>query len=197
MLSHITLVYPHGDKVNLEYAVGSTILEVAKNFGMDSKYRKTCIVQIKSKGLLPPTQEEKRAFTPKKLEDGYRYADTYHLSAEDNGAEIHLQIVRITYTNSHNVDINVVAYDGENMTNLVHRTEAIDLPFACDGRMSCSTCYCILDKNTFEKLGEPEPDEAEMLVVSRHFGRIGCQIDFTKKVDKCHIMHPRSAKSKS
>ena len=75
----------------------------------------------------------------------------------------------------------VQCYEGDTVQDIAENDEMVSgyLAFACTGNMACSTCHCILDAESFEKLEPPSAAEEDMLDMAadlRPTSRLGCQI---------------------
>lgn len=69
----------------------------------------------------------------------------------------------------------------------------VDIEAACEGSLACATCHLILDQATYDKLGEPSEDEADMLDLA--FGltptsRLSCQIRVSDDLEGAVITVP-------
>ncbi len=75
----------------------------------------------------------------------------------------------------------------------VGRDNNLGIEGTCGGSLSCATCHIIVDKEWFEKVGEPSEDEEDMLDLA--FGleptsRLGCQIRMDKSLDGLKVKIP-------
>lgn len=96
--------------------------------------------------------------------------------------------------------ISVTLRDGSNQTLTaeggvsvmeVIRDAGIDEMVAlCGGCLSCATCHVIVDEDWFAKVGEPGPDESDLLESSDHRGptsRLSCQIMVDPALDGLRV----------
>ena len=75
----------------------------------------------------------------------------------------------------------------------VARDNDLGIEGTCGGSISCCTCHVVIDKDWFPVVGNPNPDEEDMLDLA--FGltstsRLGCQIEITDKLDGLRISIP-------
>ena len=61
----------------------------------------------------------------------------------------------------------------------IGRDANLGIEGTCGGSLSCATCHVVVDPEWYEKTGEPDPDEEDMVDLA--FGleptsRLGCQI---------------------
>ena len=76
----------------------------------------------------------------------------------------------------------------------VGRDNNLGIEGTCGGSLSCATCHIIVDKEWYEKLGEPSEDEEDMLDLA--FGlektsRLGCQIRIDNNLDGLRVKIPQ------
>jgi len=67
---------------------------------------------------------------------------------------------------------------------------------ACSGIMACSTCHVVIDPEWFDRVGEPEEAEQDMLDLAyspRDTSRLGCKIVLSKDVDGLVVRLPKNA----
>ena len=67
---------------------------------------------------------------------------------------------------------------------------------ACSGIMACSTCHVVIDPEWFDRVGEPEEAEQDMLDLAyspRDTSRLGCKIVLSKDVDGLLVRLPKNA----
>lgn len=96
--------------------------------------------------------------------------------------------------------ISVTLRDGSNQTLTaegglsvmeVIRDAGIDEMIAlCGGCLSCATCHVIVDEDWFAKVGEPGPDESDLLESSDHrvpTSRLSCQIMVDPALDGLRV----------
>lgn len=72
----------------------------------------------------------------------------------------------------------VFAKENESILEAAHRNK-IELEGACEGSLACSTCHVILNKNLYDKLGEPSDREYDLLdqaYMPTSTSRLGCQV---------------------
>jgi len=75
----------------------------------------------------------------------------------------------------------VTAYEGDTMYDVASEEETVSgyLAFACGGHMACSTCHCVVDEKSFNKLEPATSAEEDMLDLAADLqptSRLGCQI---------------------
>lgn len=95
----------------------------------------------------------------------------------------------------------VKAYEGTTLTDVAKfgqlegaSTLGEYLECACSGIMACSTCHVVVDRKWFEKVGEPNEDEQDMLDLAyspRRTSRLGCQITLTSEMDGIVLWLPK------
>ena len=91
----------------------------------------------------------------------------------------------------------VEAQIGLSILEVAHENN-IDLEGACEGSLACATCHVILEENIYNKLGEPEEAEQDMLDLAfglTHTSRLGCQIILTKDLDGIKIKLPSATRN--
>lgn len=73
---------------------------------------------------------------------------------------------------------------------------AEQLECACSGVMACSTCQVVVDPSWYDKVGEPEEAEQDMLDLAYEptdTSRLGCQLVLTRDLDGLVVHLPRDA----
>ena len=66
------------------------------------------------------------------------------------------------------------------------RDAGLDIEAACGGCCACATCHVYLDKDSFSLLKSMQDDEESMLDQAfslKPNSRLGCQIEYTNKID--------------
>ena len=69
----------------------------------------------------------------------------------------------------------------------------IDIEGTCGGSISCCTCHVIIDPKWFNIVGEPNPDEEDMLDLAHGLqptSRLSCQIEITNELDGLRMIVP-------
>lgn len=195
----ITFVYPNRDEVCAVCEKGCTIKDAAGSIGIDidAKNKMLCTVQVQGNEIHPPSDEELEKFSPAQIQDGYRYADTYKINAD---LYVFLKLIRIKYLDNKGDVETILAHEGEGMYELHERTESIDMPFACRGQLSCSTCFCeiITNDSVFNELGEITEDEEDLMCMLSPSpkSRLGCQCKFPLSADNVITIIDRRNKNK-
>ena len=75
----------------------------------------------------------------------------------------------------------------------VARDNDIDIEGTCGGSISCCTCHVIIDPDWFDVVGEPNPDEEDMLDLAMGLNptsRLSCQIEITNELDGLRMTVP-------
>ena len=75
----------------------------------------------------------------------------------------------------------------------VARDNDIDIEGTCGGSISCCTCHVIIDPDWFNVVGEPNPDEEDMLDLAlglQPTSRLGCQVEVTDELDGLRVSIP-------
>ena len=85
--------------------------------------------------------------------------------------------------------------DAENGLSImeVARDNDLGIEGTCGGSISCCTCHVVIDQDWFSVVGEPNPDEEDMLDLAVGLtptSRLGCQIEITDKMDGLRISIP-------
>jgi len=91
----------------------------------------------------------------------------------------------------------VEALVGLSILEVAHQNE-IDLEGACEGSLACATCHVVLEEIIYNKLGELEEAEEDMLDLAfglTHTSRLGCQIILTKELDGMRIILPSATRN--
>ncbi|MFA7553854.1 MAG: 2Fe-2S iron-sulfur cluster-binding protein [Spongiibacteraceae bacterium] len=101
--------------------------------------------------------------------------------------------------------VNFVTYDGVNTevtvesgTNLMQAAlnNGIDSIIAeCGGACSCATCHCYIDDAWFDKVGQAEEMEQEMISYALNpeaNSRLSCQVVVTEDMDGLIIKLPEN-----
>ena len=94
-----------------------------------------------------------------------------------------------------NPDGDENSIDAENGLSImeVARDHDLGIEGTCGGSISCCTCHVVIDKDWFPVVGNPNPDEEDMLDLA--FGltstsRLGCQIEISNELDGIRISIP-------
>ncbi|KAJ8610167.1 hypothetical protein CTAYLR_008743 [Chrysophaeum taylorii] len=95
------------------------------------------------------------------------------------------QTVSITFIDQEGKETVVPATVGKTVLSAALASD-IDIEAACGGELACSTCHVVLEPENYEKLGEPEEEEMDMLDLA--FGltktsRLCCQIKVTPDLE--------------
>ena len=75
----------------------------------------------------------------------------------------------------------------------VARDNDLGIEGTCGGSISCCTCHVVVDKNWFEKVGPPNPDEEDMLDLAvdlQSTSRLGCQIEINEDLEGLIVSIP-------
>ena len=75
----------------------------------------------------------------------------------------------------------------------VARDNDIGIEGTCGGSISCCTCHVIIDPEWFPIVGNPNPDEEDMLDLAvglKPTSRLGCQIEITDELNGLRITVP-------
>ena len=75
----------------------------------------------------------------------------------------------------------------------VARDNDLEIEATCGGSISCCTCHVIIDKDWFSIVGNPNPDEEDMLDLAvglQPTSRLGCQIEVSDKLDGLRLLIP-------
>tara|TARA_B100000242_G_C42726118_1_gene339022 strand:+ start:71 stop:382 length:312 start_codon:yes stop_codon:yes gene_type:complete len=86
----------------------------------------------------------------------------------------------------------VEAEDGLTLMEIA-RDNNLGIEGTCGGSISCCTCHIVIDKDWFEKVGPPNPDEEDMLDLAVDLeptSRLGCQIEVNKKLEGLIVKIP-------
>ena len=87
------------------------------------------------------------------------------------------------------------SFDAENGLSVmeVARDNDIGIEGTCGGSISCCTCHVIIDPEWFPIVGNPNPDEEDMLDLAmglKSTSRLGCQIEITDELNGLRINVP-------
>ena len=75
----------------------------------------------------------------------------------------------------------------------IARDNDLGIEGTCGGSISCCTCHVIIDKEWFPVVGDPNPDEEDMLDLAdglKPTSRLGCQIEVTDKLNGLRVSIP-------
>jgi 2Fe-2S ferredoxin len=192
-----TFVYPNGDEIECLTEVGRLLYDAAveAGIGMDELILPSCKVSIQiGDQIRAPNQKELDDFGEVEAYDAknHRYAHMYVVGSEMQGANVFLNMVRITYFDRSNQEYKLSAILNENFMSLRDRNSTkIDLSFSCRGGLACATCHCIMVGSK----EEPSDDEVDLLQYSDGFcdeSRLGCQIKLIDARDTQVIKHPKA-----
>jgi ferredoxin len=87
----------------------------------------------------------------------------------------------------------ITATEGQNLLEVAQAHDIDEIEGACEGTCCCSTCHVIMDEDMYEKLGEPDEEELDMLDLAPALcktSRLGCQVKVTKFMDGASITLP-------
>lgn len=85
---------------------------------------------------------------------------------------------------------------GLSVMEIAHK-HMIDIEGACGGSLACATCHVIVDADWFDKLGDIEEDEEDMLDLAfnlKSTSRLGCQIIMSDELDGLKVYLPKAVK---
>lgn len=91
----------------------------------------------------------------------------------------------------------VEALVGLSILEVAHEND-IDLEGACEGSLACATCHVILEEEIYNRLGEVEEAEEDMLDLAfglTHTSRLGCQVILTKELDGIRVKLPSATRN--
>ena len=93
--------------------------------------------------------------------------------------------------------LEVEAEAGKSILQIAHENN-VDLEGACESSLACSTCHVILDKSSYDKLGEPSEEENDMLDLA--FGlsdtsRLGCQVKIAPLLEGMKVRLPSATRN--
>ena len=87
--------------------------------------------------------------------------------------------------------------DAENGLSLMEiaRDNDLGIEGTCGGSISCCTCHVIVDKDWYNVVGPPNPDEEDMLDLAvdlQPTSRLGCQIEVNQKLEGLVVKIPEN-----
>ncbi|EOB14732.1 2Fe-2S ferredoxin [Nosema bombycis CQ1] len=71
------------------------------------------------------------------------------------------ELIKFFFSKLGNI-FEVLSPKGPSLLEVAHKNK-IELEGACEGSLACSTCHVILDKDLFNKLGEPTDREYDLI----------------------------------
>ncbi len=101
-------------------------------------------------------------------------------------------MVKIKFKLKDGIEKIIDAEDGLTLME-VARDNDLGIEGTCGGSISCCTCHMIIDKDWYEIVGSPIPDEEDMLDLAvdlKPTSRLGCQIEVSKKLDGLVVQIP-------
>ncbi|KAG2393553.1 hypothetical protein C9374_007084 [Naegleria lovaniensis] len=108
------------------------------------------------------------------------------------------ETVNITFVDpKNNIKKTVKAPIGEHLLAVAHAND-IDLEGACEASLACSTCHVYIQDEYFDKCGEPEEEEEDMLDLAyglAHNSRLGCQVFVTKELEGMTVTLPKATRN--
>jgi 2Fe-2S ferredoxin len=84
----------------------------------------------------------------------------------------------------------LVGDDGLSLMETIRDAGIDEMLALCGGCLSCATCHVIVDEDWFAKVGNPGPDERELLESSDNRGptsRLSCQIMIDPALDGLRV----------
>ncbi len=99
---------------------------------------------------------------------------------------------RLIFVNSEGTEKSIEAENGLSVMEIA-RDNDLDIEGTCGGSISCCTCHVIIDKDWFSIVGDPNPDEEDMLDLAvglQPTSRLSCQIEVTNELDGLRMTIP-------
>ncbi len=99
---------------------------------------------------------------------------------------------RIYFTKPDGETVEIEAKEGQTVME-VGRDGMVGIEGTCGGCISCATCHVVVDPEWYEKVGEPDEDEEDMLdlaVGREERSRLGCQIVMSDDLDGLSVTVP-------
>ena len=99
---------------------------------------------------------------------------------------------KLIFVNSEGTEKSVEAENGLSLME-VARDNDIGIEGTCGGSISCCTCHVVIDYDWFSIVGEPNPDEEDMLDLAvglQPTSRLGCQIEISDELDGLRVSIP-------
>ncbi|HCO43898.1 MAG TPA: 2Fe-2S ferredoxin [Gammaproteobacteria bacterium] len=87
----------------------------------------------------------------------------------------------------------VPARNGRSLMQAAVQNAVPGIDADCGGQCLCATCHVILDEAWYARLGDPNPDEQEMLAPTPErtpTSRLSCQIQVTDALDGLVVQLP-------
>lgn len=110
-----------------------------------------------------------------------------------------MSTVNIKFVLSDGSTVSLSGEEGETLLELTFRhRELVNLEFACEGAMACTTCHVIVDEPHFPMTGEISDDENDMLDLADSLtktSRLGCQVRLTQQLEGAVFTIPRKNRS--
>ncbi len=91
----------------------------------------------------------------------------------------------ITFINRDGSRLTVDATNGDTVMEVAINND-IDIEASCEGVLACATCHLILDQKTYDKLGNIEENEEDMLDLASGLtktSRLSCQIKVSDDIE--------------
>lgn len=103
-------------------------------------------------------------------------------------------MVKVTFVRPEGNDLIVEADAGESVMQAAVSNGVSEVVAECGGTLACATCHVYVDDADVEQLGEPGPDEEEMLGFTaspREPGsRLSCQLTLSPPLDGLVVRVP-------
>ncbi|KAK3250538.1 hypothetical protein CYMTET_40086 [Cymbomonas tetramitiformis] len=119
------------------------------------------------------------------------------LARTEGRAKVHFTIV------AGNRSFDCEGYDGLSLLDIIKHQDSAGaqelaevLECACSGIMACSTCQVIVHPDWFERVGEPEEEEQDMLDLAfdpQPTSRLGCQLVLKPELEGLVLTIPSGA----
>jgi ferredoxin, 2Fe-2S len=98
---------------------------------------------------------------------------------------------RVTFVTADGRHLQVEAARGLSLMQIGREHDLIE--GTCDGSLACASCHVIVDPAHCGRLGEPSPEEEDMLDLAPCLAptsRLGCQIVLTEELDGLTVRLP-------
>lgn len=107
------------------------------------------------------------------------------------------KMIKVEFISASGESRQVEGEEGENLLHLAHEND-VELEGACEGSLACSTCHVILEREDYDKLGEPIDEENDMLDLA--FGltetsRLGCQVKLREDLSGMRVRLPSATRN--
>lgn len=102
------------------------------------------------------------------------------------------EFIKVIFVGKNKAEVPVVARVGETILEVAQKNSVL-LEGICEAVMACTTCHIILDKDVYESLGMPRPNEEDVLESAwglTETSRLGCQVSITKDFQGKKIFLP-------